>query len=216
MRAEAICSLSCIQLTIVLFIGSLIYRLWEAGWWVNAATSIILGFFFGWEAVKMIRWALNPDFTGGCCQDCTPVGLEEGQLELGQQYRDICGCCSEKEECKQSDTCRCSISELEDGCCTPINQEGNKCCTRALLRQPEDQCLPTESTTGGCCAPNTRPTMVDKCCSPASEVPVKASNVQGNSVSLYFSSRHAHTTPAEVAVNTGCCAGCNTDGKEVK
>ncbi|KIL59929.1 hypothetical protein M378DRAFT_961549 [Amanita muscaria Koide BX008] len=32
-----------------------------------------------------------------------------------------------------------------------------------------------------------------------------------DSVSLIFSSRHAHTTPAEVALKTGCCAGCNTD-----
>lgn len=105
MRGEATCSLSCIQITIVLFVGSLVFRLWEGGWWVDAATAIVLGFFFGWEGMKMVRWARDPEFSGGCCKDCRPV---EGQVELGEQYRDICSCCSEKEECKLSDACKCS------------------------------------------------------------------------------------------------------------
>lgn len=71
MRGEAACSLACIYLTIVLFIGSLIYKLWQGGWWIDSAVAILLGFFFlrqGWE---MITWARNKDFDGGCCKTCS-------------------------------------------------------------------------------------------------------------------------------------------------
>lgn len=46
MQGEATCSLSCIQITLVLFAGSLIYKLWRGGWWVDSATSMILGVLF--------------------------------------------------------------------------------------------------------------------------------------------------------------------------
>ncbi|GLB37856.1 putative cation efflux family protein [Lyophyllum shimeji] len=55
MRGEAICSLSCIQLTLVLFIGSLVFKVWKGGWWVDSATAIALGLFFAWDGVKMVR-----------------------------------------------------------------------------------------------------------------------------------------------------------------
>jgi len=110
MKGEAICSLSCIQMTIVLFIGSLTFRLWKGGWWVDAATAIVLGFLFGWEGVKMVMWARDPEFSGGCCKDCKFVALDN-QMELGEQYRDICNCCLEKEECRQSDKCQCSFAQ---------------------------------------------------------------------------------------------------------
>ena len=64
------CSLSCIQITCVLFAGSLLFGVWKGGWWVDGATSIALGLIFTWEGVKMLRWARSDEFTGGCCQDC--------------------------------------------------------------------------------------------------------------------------------------------------
>ena len=76
MGGEAACSLACIYLTIVLFVGSLIYKLWQGGWWIDSAVAILLGFFFlrqGWE---MITWARNKDFNGGCCKTCsTPPAI---------------------------------------------------------------------------------------------------------------------------------------------
>lgn len=69
-NGEAVCALCCMQLSVVLLIGSLIYRVWKGGWWVDAATAIVIGMMFGWEGVKMIRWARNKDFDGGCCAHC--------------------------------------------------------------------------------------------------------------------------------------------------
>jgi hypothetical protein len=107
MAGEATCSLSCIQITIVLFIGSLVFRLWSGGWWVDSATSIILGFLFFWEGYKIIKWVRDPNFDGGCCKECRDVGAAE---ELGECYRDLCECCAEKSECKEAGECKCSTT----------------------------------------------------------------------------------------------------------
>ena len=72
LHGEALCALSCMQLSVVLLAGALIFRVWEGGWWVDAATAILIGLLFGWEGVKMIRWARNEDFDGGCCPECRP------------------------------------------------------------------------------------------------------------------------------------------------
>lgn len=106
MAGEAACSLSCIQITIVLFIGSLVFRLWKGGWWIDSATSLILGLLFARESYKMITWVRNPEFDGGCCSDCR-VPRGDRTAELGEQYRDLCGCCLEKEECKLAQQCKC-------------------------------------------------------------------------------------------------------------
>lgn len=118
MQGEAQCSLSCIQITVVLFIGALVYRLWKGGWWVDSATSLILGFLFGWEGFKMVRWVRNPDFTGGCCghehrhdvnvpkkQDDVQSLAEEGASSKSD--RSLCECCSEKPDCKVATECIC-------------------------------------------------------------------------------------------------------------
>jgi hypothetical protein len=114
MRGEATCSLSCIQITCVLFTGSLIFRVWRGGWWVDGATSIVLSFLFAWEGIKMVRWARSSEFTGGCCGSC--VADPKRDAELGEVYRDICDCCLEKESCRNSSECKCSTCcESGDG-----------------------------------------------------------------------------------------------------
>lgn len=115
MMGEATCSLSCIQITTVLFIGSLIFRLWKGGWWVDSATSLILGLLFGREAWKMISWVRDPEFNGGCCADCKQPRLTT-DAELGQQYHDLCDCCLEKDECKSSGVCVCEKDAEESVC----------------------------------------------------------------------------------------------------
>ena len=112
MQGEATCSLSCIQITIVLFVGSLVYRVWKGGWWVDSATSIVLGLLFLREGYKMIQWVRDPGFDGGCCKTCkVDPGLGE---ELGESYKDLCECCEEKPECKSAGMCICG-HENENG-----------------------------------------------------------------------------------------------------
>ena len=113
MAGEATCSLSCIQITIVLFVGSLIFRLWKNGWWLDSATSLILGALFGWEGYKMIKWVRDPNFDGGCCKECLPSGNAE---ELGESYRDLCECCTENIECKTAGECKCGRNNGEEVC----------------------------------------------------------------------------------------------------
>ncbi|KAF8524111.1 hypothetical protein BU17DRAFT_43214, partial [Hysterangium stoloniferum] len=113
MAGEATCSLSCIQITIVLFVGSLIFKLWTKGWWVDSATSLILGVLFGWEGYKMVKWVRDPNFDGGCCKDGHPSGNAE---ELGESYRDLCDCCTEKSECKNARECKCEGNLGEEVC----------------------------------------------------------------------------------------------------
>lgn len=71
MRGEAACSLACIYLTIVLFIGSIVYKVWPDAWWVDSAVAVLLGFFFFHDGWQMITWARSEDFNGGCCKTCS-------------------------------------------------------------------------------------------------------------------------------------------------
>ncbi|KAF8811110.1 hypothetical protein BYT27DRAFT_7090019 [Phlegmacium glaucopus] len=174
MRGEATCSLSCIQITCVLFVGSLLFRVWRGGWWVDGATSIVLSILFGWEGFKMVKWASSAQFTGGCCQSCRIVTPTSGSTELGEVYRDICNCCSEKESCRNSDECKCppdsASHEINGGaqCCTPTVATGTKCCTREIIRAPHTAtALNPEATTQqivGTTACSTEPTSKKSCC----------------------------------------------------
>lgn len=108
MRGEAICSLSCIQLTCVLFVGSLIYRVWRGGWWLDGATSMVLSVLFGREGYKMVRWAWSKEFTGGCCEDCRLDSTDQGTPQVdkgsGEWSNEKLSCCSDVEK---------------GGCCAP-------------------------------------------------------------------------------------------------
>ena len=164
MKGEAACSRACILITGVLFIGSLIYRLWHNGWWVDSATSLILGLLFGRDGVEMLQWARDPEFNGGCCASCANTTIVN-DAELGEQYRDICSCCNEKEECKIADSCKCDMNaiahsenevklhirlklstlfmhSIQDKCCKTINDQTNVCCTRELIKKPKTTARP--------------------------------------------------------------------------
>ncbi|KAJ7591519.1 hypothetical protein C8J56DRAFT_782678 [Mycena floridula] len=139
MYGEAVCSLSCIQITCVLFTGSLIFRLWKGGWWVDSATALLLGVLFGYEGFKMIRWVLDPAFDGGCCDTChlrKPLDPEPA-VQLPEQYRDLCPCCEDKEECKSSGECKCGPEISERQCCSPRSPDGSLCCTHKMLPKPK-------------------------------------------------------------------------------
>lgn len=130
MAGEATCSLSCIQITIVLFIGSLVFRLWPGGWWVDSATSLVLGLLFGWEGYKLIKWARDPEFDGSCCKSCQPPAAQPNE-----PYFDLCDCCAEKSMCKEAGKCLCRSSDVEtpSSCCVPQSVDGLLCCTHKVV-----------------------------------------------------------------------------------
>ncbi|CAF1494317.1 unnamed protein product [Rotaria magnacalcarata] len=108
MRGEAACSLACIYLTIVLFIGSLVYKMWLGGWWIDSAIAIALGFFFLHEGWEMIAWARNKNFNGGCCKTCSspaiPISFSNPHImpyatDCGQIEK--CECSNNKTECNE-------------------------------------------------------------------------------------------------------------------
>ena len=66
LEGDAACSLACIQLSTVLFAGSLTFLLAPALWWIDAGAALVLSAFIAREGLASIRASLKPGFTGGC------------------------------------------------------------------------------------------------------------------------------------------------------
>lgn len=66
LKSDAACSLACIQLSSVLFAGSLLFMLSPGLWWLDGAAAILLGLLILKEGAEGIRAARSPGFTGGC------------------------------------------------------------------------------------------------------------------------------------------------------
>ncbi|KAI3615157.1 integral membrane protein [Moniliophthora roreri] len=176
MQGETQCSLSCIQITVVLFAGALIFKLWHGGWWVDSATSIVLGLLFGWEGWKMLRWATSPSFDGGCCDHChNREDNESGAVEVQERYKDLCDCCGGSEVCQTAGECKCPApNESSESCCMPVNVDGNKCCTHEYVagRPPvRSQTKPTEASE----LPSPPPTITESQGDPAGQAKPKTS-----------------------------------------
>jgi len=66
LEADAACSLACLQLSALLFAGSLLFLLLPTLWWVDAAAALGLALLIGNEGLGMVRAARSAAFTGGC------------------------------------------------------------------------------------------------------------------------------------------------------
>ena len=66
LAGDAACSLACIQLSLVLFAGSLVFLAFPALGWVDGAAALVLAAFIGKEGLESIAAARRPGFTGGC------------------------------------------------------------------------------------------------------------------------------------------------------
>ncbi len=64
--ADAACSMACIKLSGVLLVGSVLFLLFPALWWVDAAAAFVLAVFIGREGWETWEAARKPDFDGGC------------------------------------------------------------------------------------------------------------------------------------------------------
>jgi divalent metal cation (Fe/Co/Zn/Cd) transporter len=63
---DAACSRACIQLSAVLFVGSVLFVLAPALWWADAIAALGLGVLIGREGLEGWRAATRADFDGGC------------------------------------------------------------------------------------------------------------------------------------------------------
>ncbi len=66
MASDAACSLACIQLSVVLLAGSLLFAVAPALWWADAMAALGLAALIAREGVEMVRASRKPEFSGGC------------------------------------------------------------------------------------------------------------------------------------------------------
>jgi divalent metal cation (Fe/Co/Zn/Cd) transporter len=66
LEGDAACSLACIQLSLVLFVGSLGFLVLPALWWADALAALAIAVLIAKEGLSGIRAALHPEFSGGC------------------------------------------------------------------------------------------------------------------------------------------------------
>jgi len=66
LRSDAACSLACIQLSAVLFLGSLLFMAFPALWWADAMAGLALAALIAKEGLEGIRASRGADFSGGC------------------------------------------------------------------------------------------------------------------------------------------------------
>ncbi|CAG8467083.1 11265_t:CDS:1 [Diversispora eburnea] len=66
LAAEAQCSLACLEITGVIFLGSLLYVVWSEGWWLDSTAALFLGLLFAKDGIEMILSANSKNFDGGC------------------------------------------------------------------------------------------------------------------------------------------------------
>lgn len=66
MMKDADCSLACIKLSVVLFLGSLMYAVIPSLWWADSVAAILIALLIGREGWEAIRAARHPEFSGGC------------------------------------------------------------------------------------------------------------------------------------------------------
>lgn len=115
MAGEAACSLSCIQITLVVFVGALVFKISSKAWWVDSAACVILSILFAREAWKMLSWVMNPAFNGGCCGGCAhPKEHDTEKGIVSGSSATVGGNASERDVekagndgCNGSDGCKC-------------------------------------------------------------------------------------------------------------
>jgi divalent metal cation (Fe/Co/Zn/Cd) transporter len=65
LKSDAVCSLACIWLSVVLLAGSGVYFLTEV-WWIDSVAAIVIAFLILHEGIENIQSSLKPEFDG-CC-----------------------------------------------------------------------------------------------------------------------------------------------------
>lgn len=88
LEKDAACSLGCIQLSVTLFVSSLLTAIWPVLWWVDSVAAILLGLFFLYDGASTMRLACRKDFDGCVCCTSTNSWLYQ---RLSRQLRTPAG-----------------------------------------------------------------------------------------------------------------------------
>ncbi|CAF3330718.1 unnamed protein product [Rotaria socialis] len=143
MHGEASCSLACIYLTIVLFVGSLIYKLWHGGWWIDSAVAILLGFFFLRQGWNMISWARDKEFNGGCCKACSAPSSTICYANKTATSNNCNGDCSQTCSVPSATVCCANKTTTSDDC--------NDDCSQTSSIPSATVCCANKTTTSNNC-----------------------------------------------------------------
>lgn len=67
LRADAMCSLSCMLLSSMTLFSVALYSIDERLWWIDGCTVTLAGFLIGQEGWSTLKNCFSADFSGGCC-----------------------------------------------------------------------------------------------------------------------------------------------------
>jgi len=67
LEADAACSFGCITLSVVLFLGSVLFHATEKLWFADAVAAMIIALVIGWDGIGEMRASLRKDFDGCGC-----------------------------------------------------------------------------------------------------------------------------------------------------
>ena len=152
-ETDAQCSLFCVQLSLVLVVGGIIFREVSSVWWFDSATAIVIALMIAKEGVETVRASQKKDFTGAGC-GCD--GEEDGWLMRSMRKRikkepsgdaDLQGvkvinvaCCGES-GAKSSCASGAELQPVKASCCSERGESSH--CSSAATPQLEVK--------GACC-----------------------------------------------------------------
>lgn len=67
LEKDAACSFGCIQLSLVLLVGSVLFSIFPSLWWVDSITTILICALILKEATETLYAVSRPDFDGCAC-----------------------------------------------------------------------------------------------------------------------------------------------------
>ena len=179
-ETDAQCSLFCVQLSLVLVVGGIIFREVSSVWWFDSATAIVIALMIAKEGVETVRASQKKDFTGAGC-GCD--GEDDGWLMRFMRKR------IKKEP--SGDVDLQGVKVIKVACCGEIGAKSS--CTTATGPQPVKSTCCSEKGESSPCAAVAKPQPAEG----------KSTCCGGKGEKLQSSSVAAKSQPAEA--KSACC-----------
>ena len=181
-ETDAQCSLFCVQLSLVLVVGGIIFREVSSVWWFDSATAIVIALMIAKEGVGTVRASLKKDFTGAGC-GCD--GEDDGWLMRFMRKR------IKKEP--SGDVDLQGVKVVKAACCDAIGARSS--CTTGTELQPVKTSCCSEKGESLPCASDAKPQPAEG----------KSTCCGGKGEKMQCSSVAARSQLAET--QTACCGG---------